>query len=344
LERAGQSRLPRRPAVRQGETTIHDRPAAAVADRIDIDVVEGHRHCEPKPEHAVGDRRRLSRPGPGEARIGQAATGLGRSGRLLNANRQPHERVSIRNRLCSLRPGSASSTLATVVEGAMTLSNLADQVTPMNLFKRVAIAAGALMASAAMVSGAYAQHLGQEVTPGPNSTDRMQQRQIDDRRTIQEAERIQNQTSRNNSRYDRRNRREREQTPAEAIEAAQAIATTAGLTCQVTEANRLGFTNDNHPMYEAACATGPGYIVVGSTPPQSFDCIELKSQADQARARDPNAEVGQQCAIEKNNDVVSVLQAYATEAGVTCTVDNGTVLGKSSDGAVIYEVGCGSAP
>jgi len=214
----------------------------------------------------------------------------------------------------------------------------------MNLFKRVAIAAGALMASAAMVSGAYAQHLGQEVTPGPNSTDRMQQRQIDDRRTIQEAERIQNQTSRNNSRYDRRNRREREQTPAEAIEAAQAIATTAGLTCQVTEANRLGFTNDNHPMYEAACATGPGYIVVGSTPPQSFDCIELKSQADQARARDPNAEVGQQCAIEKNNDVVSVLQAYATEAGVTCTVDNGTVLGKSSDGAVIYEVGCGSAP
>jgi hypothetical protein len=176
---------------------------------------------------------------------------------------------------------------------------------------------------------------------------RQQQQQVNDRQSRMESERIQNQTSRNNSRYDRNNRNNRnnrQPTPEESIAAAQALATATSLSCQVTEANRVGFNDENQPLYEAACATGPGYILIASEPAQAFDCIELKGQADQARARDPNADVGQQCVIPKNIDTVAVVQGYATQAGVTCTVDQAAVLGKSADGAIVYEAGCASAP
>jgi hypothetical protein len=212
----------------------------------------------------------------------------------------------------------------------------------MTLFRPAAVAAMAIIVSMPFVGQASALQALQPMS-GYGHTAQQQQQQRD-RQTMMESERIQNQTSRNNSRYDRRNRREREQTPEQAMEAAQGLATAAGLSCQVTEANRVGFNDENQPLYEAACATGPGYILIASEPAQAFDCIELKGQADQARARDPNADVGQQCVIPKNIDTVAVLQGYATQAGVTCTVDNGAVLGKSADGAIVYEVGCANAP
>lgn len=131
-------------------------------------------------------------------------------------------------------------------------------------------------------------------------------------------------------------------TPEANKAAAQAALTAAGLTCQVTEANLLGVTADQSSMYEAACAAGPGYMVVNSTPPQTFNCLELASQAEANRARDPAAEVGQQCALPANQNAVAVTAAYARDAGIDCTVDQGSVIGRL-EGNIVYEVGCAGA-
>lgn len=128
--------------------------------------------------------------------------------------------------------------------------------------------------------------------------------------------------------------------PAAAM-AAQRIANAAGLTCQVVEANVIGQTTDRQRVtYEAACAAGPGYILVNSIPPEARDCILLAGQAEADRAADPNADVGVQCAITQNKDVARAVAGYAAEAGIACTVDAGAPLGRTADNTLIYEVGC----
>lgn len=129
-------------------------------------------------------------------------------------------------------------------------------------------------------------------------------------------------------------------TPEENLQAAQAQLSAAGKDCQVTEAVLLGNNAQQQGLYEAACSTGPGYIVVASTPPVVVDCLELAGTAATARARDPEADVGQQCAIPANNNGLAVLSGWAREAGVTCTVDQAIAAGKSAAGNTIYEIGC----
>tara|TARA_R110001606_G_scaffold12306_5_gene53308 strand:+ start:172900 stop:173886 length:987 start_codon:yes stop_codon:yes gene_type:complete len=129
-------------------------------------------------------------------------------------------------------------------------------------------------------------------------------------------------------------------TPEELIASAQVIATSAGVACQVSEAAELGLTVEQEAVYEAACTTGPGYILIASTPAQAVDCVLLNGQANLVRATDPEADVGQQCALPANQNVVAVLQAYATEAGVDCIVDEASAIGKTDDGNLMYEVGC----
>lgn len=131
-------------------------------------------------------------------------------------------------------------------------------------------------------------------------------------------------------------------TPEELVASAQVIATSAGVACQVTEASELGLTAAQEAAYEAACATGPGYILIASTPPQAVDCVLLSGQADIVRAADPAADVGQQCVLPANQNVVAVVQAYATEAGLDCTVDQASAIGKTDDDHLLYEVGCQS--
>ena len=129
-------------------------------------------------------------------------------------------------------------------------------------------------------------------------------------------------------------------TPEELVASAQVIATAAGVSCQVTEAAELGLTVAQEAAYEAACATGPGYILIASTPPQAVDCVLLNGQAGIVRAADPEADVGQQCALPANQNVVAVIQTYATEAGLDCTVDEASAIGKTDEGNLMYEVGC----
>jgi hypothetical protein len=151
-----------------------------------------------------------------------------------------------------------------------------------------------------------------------------------------------------NDRRDRRNRDRNQQeaepapaaTPEENRAAAQAVLTAAGVSCQVSEATLLGVTAEQHATYEAICAEGPGYLAVSSTPPQTFNCLELAGQAETTRLRDPAADVGQQCTLPVNLNPVPVLSTYARAAGVDCTVDQGSAIGKSTAGNVIYEIGC----
>ncbi|RZJ03434.1 MAG: hypothetical protein EON89_11675 [Brevundimonas sp.] len=138
----------------------------------------------------------------------------------------------------------------------------------------------------------------------------------------------------------RNQRRRREPTPEQNKTAAQGLLTTAGIPCQVTEATLLGETAEKQTTYETICASGPGYLAIVATPPQTFSCLELASTAVVLRERDPNADVGQQCTLPANQNTTAVVAAYAQEAGVPCTVDQGIITGKSDTDNLIYEVGC----
>lgn len=132
-------------------------------------------------------------------------------------------------------------------------------------------------------------------------------------------------------------------TAEELIALAQPLATGANVECQVTEAVALGVNAESQPVFEAACATGPGYILVGATPPQATDCVLLAGQADITRQQNPAADVGLICTMPMNTDVTRVVRGYAETAGVTCSVDEGASIGRSGEGNLIYEVGCADA-
>ena len=128
--------------------------------------------------------------------------------------------------------------------------------------------------------------------------------------------------------------------PATIKAEAETLFAATGTQCQITEAKLLGQTSDKTKIYEAACASGPGYIILASTPPQAMDCLVLASSAEQTRARDPNADVGSQCSLPANDNAMAVFTAFAKEAGLPCTVDQGAIIGAKPGGAIVYEIGC----
>lgn len=147
--------------------------------------------------------------------------------------------------------------------------------------------------------------------------------------------------NRTNSRGGRsRNRQAPTATPAENLAAAQAQITASGKPCQVTEAVLHGRDAQGQSLYEAVCDSGPGYIIITSTPPVVVDCFELAGTAATARARNPEANVGQQCMLPANDNSLAVISGWAREAGVTCPVDQVLAVGKSASNNVIYEIGC----
>jgi hypothetical protein len=129
-------------------------------------------------------------------------------------------------------------------------------------------------------------------------------------------------------------------TPEQILAEAQALVTTTGSTCVVTEAIQPGVDPEQRKIYEAACAEGPGYILIAATPPQSFDCLELAGTAATARLRDPAADVGQQCLLPANQNGLAVIGGWARTAGVSCTIDQAVAIGKSDADNIVYEIGC----
>ena len=136
--------------------------------------------------------------------------------------------------------------------------------------------------------------------------------------------------------------------PEQVKAAAAELAATLKPSCQVTEAILLGSSAEGQTLYEAACATGPGYILISAgravppapaAPATAADCVDLAGQADIARRRDPAADVGPQCKLPANTDILKVVSAYARDAGVSCAVDQGSATGVRN-GQTVYEVGC----
>jgi len=140
-----------------------------------------------------------------------------------------------------------------------------------------------------------------------------------------------------NNRRENRNQRGRPAapTPEQNRLAAQALADTLSTGCQVTEATLLGFRGEGEGVYEAVCASGPGFILSATTPPSANDCIGLFGAGYVAREADPAVDVGIQCVAPANQNAMVVVSGYAQRAGVTCQIDE--VLAFLVDR---YEIGC----
>lgn len=151
---------------------------------------------------------------------------------------------------------------------------------------------------------------------------------------IMEAER---EALRNMQRLNAQTRADRE-TPAQSRADAQGAVADARVDCQVQAATVLGRTGDGAKIYEATCATGPGYLLIASTPPQAVSCLVAARSA----ARDP-AQPGEEttfvCNMPANQNGTEVLTAYAREAGITCEIDSAGPVG-TSDGETVYDIGC----
>jgi len=201
-----------------------------------------------------------------------------------------------------------------------------------SLTKLLALAVGALALSVAAVEPALAR----QTPPGEPSASASTPTA-----DAQEAQSESDRVSRMPTPRNRRNRAQPAPPSAEEVKvAAQAQLTAAGVVCEVTEATLLGVSAEQQPLYEAACASGPGYLALASTPPQVFNCLELAGQAETSRLRDPVADVGQQCALPANQNGLAVIGGFARDAGLACTTDQAAAIGKSNAGNLIYEVGC----
>jgi hypothetical protein len=124
---------------------------------------------------------------------------------------------------------------------------------------------------------------------------------------------------------------------AEEIRAAVTpLAAAVAPACQITESTLLGAREDGSKLYEVACASGPGYVIeAAAAGPKSYDCVLQWSYAQQARERDPAADVGQQCVLPGNQNPLGVIAAYGREAGLDCQVDQAVATAVG-----VYEIGC----
>ncbi|MCA3700412.1 MAG: hypothetical protein IM674_09790 [Brevundimonas sp.] len=121
---------------------------------------------------------------------------------------------------------------------------------------------------------------------------------------------------------------------------AQALADRAGLTCRVVNAVALGRDIDGNRQFEVACEEGRGYRLIAGAGVEALDCLVLAT-AD--RASGVGEAVGRACRLPENRDSSAAFARLASDAGLTCPVDAGAVVGRSQDGGTVYEIGCAGA-
>ncbi len=119
------------------------------------------------------------------------------------------------------------------------------------------------------------------------------------------------------------------------VEAAQRALEGAEVDCRVTEAVSRGRDANGDTHYEAVCAEGPGYVVIGSPQPQAFSCLAFDASGGPL--------TGTSCRLPENRDARRHYAQMAADAGVDCEVDEGRLIGMSADGHVLYEIGCRGA-
>ncbi|CAN5461627.1 hypothetical protein BH10PSE5_BH10PSE5_27580 [soil metagenome] len=121
---------------------------------------------------------------------------------------------------------------------------------------------------------------------------------------------------------------------------APAIATAAGIACQVADARFIGKMSDKKAKtetayYEIDCDKGLGFILsaVTGAKPTAFTCVEANSpQPDGKPSSLP-------CKLPGNADPKSDLAGYIAKAGITCTPDQVRGIGQSTT-QTFLEVSC----
>ena len=111
--------------------------------------------------------------------------------------------------------------------------------------------------------------------------------------------------------------------------------------CAYEKGAFLGEADDRN-TYEVVCSNGPGYIVVMGETPQVFNCVALAGTATRLRAGDPEADVGTQCSLPENTDIVRSVKPIIAAANLDCTVDSARWIGEV-EGGQRYEVGCANS-
>lgn len=198
----------------------------------------------------------------------------------------------------------------------------------MSRFRLISVLSGALALGAMLIAGPVAAQDGPTVDTGARDPFA-----IGDR-----SEYFRNWDS-SLSEFARESERQKEQRLGDEAAAGRAAATQAGVTCEVTEAILLGKTDDGLDLYETACATGPGYLITASAPPTATGCVVANTAAAHALVANPAARPPATCTLPANLNVDAAIAAYAREAGVPCTVNEGRAIGQVGARA-IYEIGC----
>lgn len=124
--------------------------------------------------------------------------------------------------------------------------------------------------------------------------------------------------------------------PAKIKAAAAKAAADAGLTCQVADGTNPGKAGKD-AVYEVSCTDGPGWLIVATNPPQTFNCLAIAASVA------AGATASSQCAIPANQDAAAAVRAPAAALGITCTIDQAAWVGRVPDQADRYEVGCAGA-
>jgi hypothetical protein len=110
--------------------------------------------------------------------------------------------------------------------------------------------------------------------------------------------------------------------------------------CQVSDGYHPGDTRRRDPIFEVACAAGPGFLITAGEPPEVFNCLLLDAQEQARHAREPDTPLTNMCLLEGARDAVAVLTPMAAAAGVTCDIDQALWIGRIEGIGDRYEVGC----
>lgn len=114
----------------------------------------------------------------------------------------------------------------------------------------------------------------------------------------------------------------------------------AGADCQVTDAYHPGDSRRRDPIFEVACAAGPGFLITAGDEPEVFNCLLLDAQEQARHAREPDTPLTNMCLLEGSRDAVAILKPMAAAAGITCDIDQALWIGRIEGIGDRYEVGC----
>jgi hypothetical protein len=123
---------------------------------------------------------------------------------------------------------------------------------------------------------------------------------------------------------------------------AQALATEAGVACDLSDAGVVMNANRNGVRtisYEVACKSDFGWVVTKTGEAlTAYDCVALQSSAKAQKGRGPKLTT---CRLKANIGSTAGLASLTKKAGLTCKPTEGAYLGGGGEPAISrYEVLC----